>query len=53
MGNNRKKRAMEVLTKELNEVIYVNMKERILGRITGEQDARFERLVRSGVIVRE
>lgn len=53
MGANKKKRAIEVLTKELDETIYVNMKARIQGRVLGEQAARFEQLVRKGMIVRE
>ena len=51
MKSKKDKRAIEVLTKELNENIYVNMKARILGRYYGEQDAKFAEMLRSGMIV--
>jgi hypothetical protein len=53
LGANKTKRAIEVLTTELDDVIYVNMKERIQGRYYGEQAARFDELVRKGIIVNE
>ena len=53
LGDKRKNRAIEVLTSELDEVIYVNMKARIEGHYYGEKAAKFDDLVRRGVIVGE
>ncbi len=53
MKERKAKRAVEEAMHKLDKAMLTDMRQRVLGREMGKQDAKFSSLLRKGIICRE